>query len=177
MKTDNPVEIDLSNTSTIPISIGTDIVNCLIDTGATINLMSNQYFKTNRSLTKLSVFNSKIMSAKIADGGKLSIIGCIYVPIVIAGKQFMVPFHVTQGLSCSVILGVHFLNAQNATIDFSRSKLKIYRKNQLRAPKQINIPARSQTIFYATPVFLGVLGNIHTYIHSGHLNSAATSRS
>ena len=31
LKTDGPVLIDLSSTSTSPISIGTDTVNCFID--------------------------------------------------------------------------------------------------------------------------------------------------
>ena len=165
VKVDDPIEIDLTNTSTIPISIGVDTVTCLIDTGATINLISDQYLEANQLLRKIPKSDSKIVSAKVADGGKLVITGCVHVPIVIAGKPFTVPFHVAQGLSCNVILGVQFLNAQNVTIDFGRSKLKIHRKNQLRIIKQVDIPARSQTVFYARVknfVPPGIIGQCNT---------------
>ena len=146
VQNDDPLKINLEHNSMISITIGDDTLKCLIDTGATSNLISEKYYKTNVIFRQLRLLKPKFDHATTANGDSVKIVGFLNVPVQILGAQFMVPFYVTSKLYKSVILGSEFLMSQKVSIDFGKSKLRIHRKNQLRTCTEITVPPRSQSL-------------------------------
>ena len=119
---------------------------CLIDTGASINLISEDYDKENAVFEQLPLQKPKYNDATTADGNRIAIIGFLSVPVQILGSKFTVQFHVTRALHQKIIIDSEFLSSQKALLDFSTSLLRIYNKNQLRTTSKITIPPLSQTV-------------------------------
>ena len=63
---------------------------CLIDTGASINLIPEDYYKENAVFEQLPLQKPKFNHATTADGNRIAIIGLLSVPVQIFGSKFSV---------------------------------------------------------------------------------------
>ncbi|XP_033116961.1 UBA domain-containing protein Mud1-like, partial [Anneissia japonica] len=99
-------------------------VSALIDTGANISLLSNQFRKSNKFL-KSRGLQKVFTRAKAVDGSPLDIIGCVQVNLRIGDVTLNHNFHVTSSMERPMILGWDFLRSNGAVIDLQTGVIKI----------------------------------------------------
>jgi hypothetical protein len=124
-------------------------VNCLVDTGASINLVDHDWLVTKLPMVANNMGKPRINSARAANGSDMSITGFISLPLSIEGNNFVTPLHVARNLSQNLILGSLFLNRHGANINCATRTLSLEKKSQLRVNEKQEIPARTQTIVCA----------------------------
>ena len=141
------VQIQLSDTCTIPGKIFGNATPCLIDTGAYINLINYEWLTTKVDKNSYNMGPAEIESAGVANGDTMPIKGFVTLPISINNHTFdEIPFYVVQGLSQSIILGLEFLNKHDANIDCAKRTVTLNKVSQLRVIEKQEIPPHSQSI-------------------------------
>jgi len=126
-------------------------VNFLIDTGAAVSVISEQFF---RSIP----FHWNLESAPIppgfrlssASGGNLKLVGCYMFSLKLLGRTIKRPLYVIESLSaCQAILGIDFMREHQLVVDSGSPFFKPLSKQDARnlavltAPADIRVPARS----------------------------------
>jgi len=137
------VEVDLSDTNTISTSVNGTPVESLVDTGAGINLIDQNWLHNNLSSALHLVQKRRIKSARVANGSDLEVTGFIVLLMSINGVLFSVPLHIAPQLSACIILGRKFLEKHCAIIDCGKSKLKLKKRSQIRVMEKQEIPPTS----------------------------------
>jgi hypothetical protein len=136
--------------NTIKANIFGSNAQCLIDTGASINLIDYDWLTTRVRDDAYRLENPQIKSARVANGTDMHIRGFAKLSISINNHTFVeVPFSVVQGLSQTVILGSQFLNKHGAQIDCGKRTVTLNKISQLRVIEKQEIPAHSQSIIGA----------------------------
>jgi hypothetical protein len=144
------VQIQLSSLNTIKASILGISANCLIDTGASINIINYDWLLTNVPSREYTLEKPRINSARVANGGDMIINGFVKLPLSISNNYITeVPFSVVQGLSQTIILGSQFLNKHGASINCAKRTVTLNKISQMRVIEKQEIPAHSQSIIKA----------------------------
>lgn len=143
------IEINLSDRNTISACIDGAAVECLIDTGASINLIDQNWMHSKLPSVCHMIQKPRIKCARAANGSDLKIEGFILLPILVNGELFPVPLNVSRNLNASVILGKKFLQKHGAIIDCGRSKLKLKKHSQIRVLEKQEIPPHTQSVVKA----------------------------
>lgn len=134
------------------MNVGGQNVRALLDTGASISVMSSNFLnKTNYRSAKL--IKPQHQKIKGVTGNYLKVLGMLDINLEIDGVSFQHKVHVIQDLHHSFILGLDFLTANHAHIDYESNTLTINNEHVCqiitnsglaRTTKSIVIPKRSE---------------------------------
>ena len=133
----------------------------LLDTGAAVTLLREDAWSrmTSKKPQKLELWST--MTLVSAAGAPLTIHGCACIELMLGGKPFLTEIVVVSPLTSEAILGLDFLQGQQASIDLSSKRLHLKesgcevslrdsalapepRKKQLvRAVQTVEVPPRS----------------------------------
>lgn len=105
---------------TLPTQFGEHEVNALVDTGSTVSLCSENFFKNikNNKLVVKSIQPAS-QSATTASGDKIQLTTSAQIHFKIAHFSWTFKFFVASQLPTPVILGANFLNKAKAVIDMA----------------------------------------------------------
>jgi hypothetical protein len=143
------IEINLSKLNTISTIVNGNPVQCLIDTGASVNLIDHDWFHANLPDLRSSIEKSRVAEARAANGSSLGITGFIVLSISVNGTQFPVPVNIARQLSTRIILGSQFLNRHGARIDCASRKLRLAKQSKIRVLEKQEIPSHTQYVVCA----------------------------
>lgn len=140
----------------IPVTIGNTTLNALIDSGANVNCLSEEWFQNNKSnLGKYEELPATSLHIQTALGGKSRRIQRI---VLITAQIFNHPIHlqclIVPNLIKQLILGVEFMRQHKVTICFENNTMNL----------QINDNYLSY-VFYQEEQ-LGVLCELTYYCHN-----------
>ena len=116
--------------SIFPISYGYKLpsmisgvpVTMLLDTGAAVSLLRRDvWIKVSAQLSDLQPWSGATLVS--AGGGPLTIYGCACIDFVLGGRNFQNEFVVVSPLTSEAILGIDFLQEQQAAIDLGQKQL------------------------------------------------------
>ena len=82
--------------------LGHKHLSCLIDTGATINLIGEHCFRNSTACKEIKVSRANFDQATTANG--LKIIGLAQIPLIIADNKFVIPMYIAKNE-----IGISFL--------------------------------------------------------------------
>ena len=85
------IEINLSRSNTISASVDGSAVQCLIDTGASVNLINHDWLHNNIPSIASSIQKPRLDMARAANGSDLDITGFIVLPIFAMVHNFISP--------------------------------------------------------------------------------------
>lgn len=139
----------LNRSNSITAVVNDTTVQCLIDTGANLNVIDHDWFQTHCQSLVTTVETSKVAEIKVANCDNLTITGSVTLPVVIEGVSLSVCFTLVKRLCTEVILGSQFLNLNKAVIDCGSGKLHLNKKSQMRVKQRQEIPPHSQSIVCA----------------------------
>ena len=103
------IEIKLSDANTISAAINGNSIECLVDTGASINLIDHDWLYSNLPSVRDMIQKPRIQIARVANGSNLEITGFLVLFISVNGVLFQVPLSIARNLSSNMILGRMFL--------------------------------------------------------------------
>lgn len=134
------------------MNVGGQYVRALLDTGASITVMSSNFLnKTTYHSAKL--IKPQHQKIKGVTDNYLKVLGMLDTNLEIDGVSFQHKVHVIQDLHHSFILGLDFLTANHAQIDYDSNTLTINNQHVCqiitnsdlaRTTKSIVIPKRSE---------------------------------
>ena len=111
-------------------------VSTLLDTGASKNYMSEEFFNSKLVRQLGAKFKPAQIKVNTADNSQMISIGIVSLPMTIKRKSCVVDFVVLTKLSHSVILGLQFctefrviIDTHNRTIRFAEIESAIIRNN------------------------------------------------
>ncbi|KAJ8320703.1 hypothetical protein KUTeg_002290 [Tegillarca granosa] len=147
-----------SEKCTTQITIGGVKTNALIDTGANISVI-HQDFLRRTSYATTQYEKSENSSVIAANGNHVQILGKIKLCVTFGNSNFYTYAHVLPNLHHSVILGIDFLSETKAHLNFDSNTLEIKDENTVccinpcttgcgiaRTVKAISLPKKSETI-------------------------------
>ena len=117
--------IDLPRTQMkLPITIETQFIYSLVDTGADISAVSySLYLTLSKSLHRTSKCPTRIISLSVEDKPSHSVDTVAEIVVSLKGRKFMWKFYVIPQLSTDVILGLDFLAAYKVEISIPKQTL------------------------------------------------------
>jgi len=126
-------------------------INCLVDTGASVSVISSSVFRrlpNHWTLQKLPIPPGFRLSG--ASGSVLQLVGCYQLRMRVLGREIERPFYVISGLSkAQAILGIDFIKEQQMVISPDNvffqnlSPRDVYKCSSICVLEDISIPARS----------------------------------
>ena len=143
------IEINLSELNTISTFVNGNPVQCLIDTGASVNLIDHDWFHANLSELRHDVEKSRLVNARAANGSNVDITGFVVLSVSVNGTQFPVPVNIARNLSTRIILGSQFLNRHCAQIDCASRTLRLAKQSVIRVIEKQEIPPHTQSVVCA----------------------------
>ena len=147
LKSDNNnIEIDLSLSNTINMTIHGVQVEALVDTGATVCLIDYDWLQENVPTRRNLIEKPRLISAKTANNSDLDIAGFINLPVIINNCCYFIDFHVVHNITLDIILGTQFLINLGANINYVSRKVKLNKKSQIRVCTKQIIPPRTQSV-------------------------------
>lgn len=96
--------------------IGGEIVDCLVDTGATVSILPKKFAKEPMERSSLDV--------RSVNGESLKILGAMNVEIFLEHHYCGIHKFLVADIQCSPILGADFLEARKMCIDLERRQLR-----------------------------------------------------
>ena len=105
----------------VPVTIQTLKTPALIDTGACTNLLSYSFYMMCKQYSSLSLLAPDRYTLRDAQNNAMPIAGKVRVNVQINDLMTPLTFQVVHNLPTNVILGLPFLQATDATIDFSKN--------------------------------------------------------
>ena len=94
-------------------------VECLVDTGATLTLISKSVWDLIKDIHQLTEVQTPLLSAS---GNNLTVHGCTDLVFKLAGKAYPTKV-VVADLNISVVIGIDFMTEHNPIIDVGRDTL------------------------------------------------------
>ena len=116
----------------LPVKFSSKQISALLDTGSSINLMSQELFDNISPRNKLQIeyCNESIVLANNQEIG----INCVAkVSAVISGQQQSFTVYVLQGTSHPLILGTEYMRTHGVTLNFDNLSVQ---SAQLSAPRK-----------------------------------------
>ena len=100
-------------------------VHLLVDTGACVSAINEQFLKKTYGDVSLNMSDGPFSSVQTVSGEEVPLLGKITVPLHLNGSQYPCEFHVMQNLAYDAILGRDFLQEYRALIDLDNSTITI----------------------------------------------------
>ncbi|MCG8047543.1 MAG: reverse transcriptase family protein, partial [Candidatus Thiodiazotropha endolucinida] len=143
----------------LPVTFSSKQISALLDTGSSINLMSQELFDNISSRNKMRVeyCNESIV---LANNQEVSINCVAEVSAVISGQQQSFTVYVLQGTSHPLILGTEYMRTHGVTLNFDKMSVHAT-STTVRSKKKITIQPNSETVIWGkTPksMFPGLEG-------------------
>ena len=157
IKTINPVQVyqDIVNTQTITsektekyqsIDIDTETMmiqakikgkpkSILIDTGASVSAVSEQWMKKNPKFTLMPLQDGTFRSIIAVNKQQLPVTGYLTLEIGISNELYYEKVYVVKGLAYDVVLGRDFLTRHNCIIDFRNKSLCFPQGETIKYPE------------------------------------------
>jgi predicted aspartyl protease len=160
-----PRIFSLNFANAIEGSIDGDPIRILIDTGASISLISKQLYDASERLQRHGIDRSHAKSARSASGSDIGLLGTVNLARnLLDHNRIEHDVYVAEPLATNCILGMDCLQMTKATLDFKTNTLSIpgfasiplvgrFSLNgdiKLVAECSVNLPPLAQTIIYAT---------------------------
>ena len=95
----------------------------LIDTGAEITVLSNDYFKSHPDMAEGPVMTGPFTTARGVDGTRFPLLGRVPVTFEMGNARVHQPMYLVDGLDCHIILGADWLLLHKAVLDFGMKAL------------------------------------------------------
>ena len=130
----------------LPINFQTCHVSALLDTGSSINLMSQELFDKLGSTNKIRVeyCNESII---LANNQAIRIDCIAQVSAVISGQQQTFSVYVLHDTSHPLILGTEYMRTHGVTLDFN--KMSVHAANSsVRSKKRVILQPNSETLIW-----------------------------
>jgi predicted aspartyl protease len=127
-------------------------IQWLADTGAVISVLDKEMFDElaateSRRRKPFVKMNNRFQKLRGVTGHQFDVKGTYCLPIVVQGQTFVHPICVVDKLPTKAILGVDFLNAVQANIDFETGKIRVKgHRNKLKASKTLTLPPHSKAV-------------------------------
>ena len=129
-------------------------VTLLLDTGAAVTLVRQDVW--SQLVTGPSTLKPWSGATLVSAGGTpLSVHGCARLGLGLGGRKFQVEFVVVSPLTSEAILGIDFLQAQQATIDLGRGNLLLRESGcdiKLNVPTPLQTPITEQKVCISSTV-------------------------
>ena len=103
---------------------GTEL-NILIDSGSSESFISAEFRQSIQALRQRPL-TTNFIAARAVNGQLLDTLGTITVTLRVGNKPMQHVFHVLRKSTQTAILGLDFLTAQHALLDFSRGRLQLW---------------------------------------------------
>ena len=100
-------------------------VHLLVDTGACVSAINEQFLKKTYGDAPLKISDCPFSSVQTVSGEEVPLLGKITMPLHLNGRQYPCEFHVMQNLAYDAILGHDFLQENRALIDLDNSTITI----------------------------------------------------
>ena len=138
----------------IQAKLGDHQAECLVDTGATLTLVSNKVWNTIKGTKSLDSFDSKIVSAS---GNKLNTMGKTRLCLVINDTSCAMDVVIAE-MDVDAILGLDFMISHNVKVDVRGMVMNINGKScsltqagkigcyRVTVSEQVVVPGRSEVI-------------------------------
>ena len=145
---DPDCEIALVANNFIKVQVKTTHVWALVDTGAQVSAISQKLFEQLALHMNLEIEPSSLCNASTAAGNKMPILGQTQIAFnILNGKKrcyrSVYKFQIIPGLSHDLILGIDYLTKHKAKMDFSKGKVNLKTKYQVRVPDNVEIPSNT----------------------------------
>ena len=140
----------------IPVKLGDYLVDCLIDTGATLTLVSTKVWDTIKDTKPLDNFDSSIVSAS---GNKLNTMGKTRVCFEINDTSCAMDVVIAEKMDVDVIMGLDFMIAHSVKVDIEGMAININGKtcsvkqagkigcHRVVVSEHVVVPERTEIIF------------------------------
>ena len=163
-------------------------VQCLVDTGAAISVVSYEFLQKTPAGRKLTLTDSPVKSVNTVSGEKLIVMGQVSLPIKIQSNPYECDAHVISNLGYDVVLGRDFLRKTKAVINLGEHTLYLQPSQDTPTPADAHhsvkalatyvIPPRSETIIPgkipdATADSQGIVEAIPRLVERYNLHGAA----
>ena len=132
------------------------IVDCLVDTGAAISVISAEFLNQSPEGCKLKIQDSQIKAVNTVSGEQLVVLGQITLPIKIQSTLYECAAHVISDLGYDVVLGRDFLRKMKAVINLGDNTLHLRstddpapapdKSYSIRSVSTFVIPPRSEVV-------------------------------
>ncbi len=111
---DHVISVVDGDKCTCPINIDKQKFRALLDTGATVSIISDQSVKNKQNKIIPSSVNLKTVS-----GQHLKVLGQIFLKVKLGTTSVSHWFHVVKGITNSLILGFDFISKNNVQLNFT----------------------------------------------------------
>ena len=137
----------LSGPNRLNVVIGKTRVQCLVDSGAAVTVISKDLFERIKDNTTRC--KNTINHAVSADGTILSVSNCGEVEVLINNVALKTKFHVMPQVPHQLILGMDFFKRHNVVLDFQEGNVIIKGPRKVITPDKIQVPAQSEMFLLA----------------------------
>ena len=100
-------------------------VTILLDSGATISVIKNAFWKELTNNTDVRIQEHDDLYLLGAGGTQIKVFGKVKLDVILAGEKYPQEFHIVNTLSNNVILGEDFLLKYEAIINFSKKEVTL----------------------------------------------------
>ncbi|VDI22280.1 Hypothetical predicted protein [Mytilus galloprovincialis] len=131
-------------------------VAALVDTGSSINVISQTLYNTLSHKSKLS-FEQFPSEIRLADNTKVKVFGLAKILLICNNEQHAIEVYILPFTSHPLILGTNYLHSNNIILDFSNFSAN-FKSVKVQTHKKLTIPPNSECI---------VWGHVPTYVLPG----------
>ena len=107
------------------LNFGRVIKPVLIDTGASVSMVSSKMLDSIHKNLHAKVQRSKLETAKMVDGSNIQILGNINLNLFLMNRKVKFNFQVIEAMEYWAILGIDFLQKYNCLVDYAQDSLII----------------------------------------------------
>ncbi|CAG2250209.1 unnamed protein product [Mytilus edulis] len=147
-----------NGTSFVHLQVSFDDMNvaALVDTGSSINVISQTLYNTLSHKSKLS-FEQFPSEIRLADNTKVKVFGLAKILLICNNEQHAIEVYILPFTSHPLILGTNYLHSNNIILDFSNFSAN-FKSVKVQTHKKLTIPPNSECI---------VWGHVPTYVLPG----------
>ncbi|CAG2218656.1 unnamed protein product [Mytilus edulis] len=131
-------------------------IAALVDTGSSINVISQTLYNTLPNKSKLS-FEQFPSEVRLADNTKVKVFGLAKILVTCNNEQHAIEVYILPFTSHPLILGTNYLHSNNIILDFSNFSAN-FKSVKVQTHKKLTIPPNSECI---------VWGHVPTYVLPG----------
>lgn len=157
---DSACTVSNSGLMYLPLHIGSTKVLALLDSGSTINIMSNPLYSAipQKYKTVLAPTDFPDNKVAVANNQHVAMLGMSFIKVKVHGTRQTLKVHVLFNCSNPFILGTEYLQAKGIALDFSKNSKQSY---TVHCSSSITIPANTEiTTFCKKPksILIGTQG-------------------
>ena len=122
-------------------------VLALIDTGSSVNIISEELYKSLPNSKKTDITVNIKDAIVLANNQKIDVIGTAMIKMTISGVYLNIMCYILKMSSNPIILGTEYLTENNIILDFS-NKTPVSLNSNIYCTKRTTIPPNSEIILW-----------------------------